>query len=100
MPGQHNFEYLPLLRTYKGRARLHGGGNPSPQTVANRNTRQIHSTTLDAAAQAFSADWRQRKAQRQAADPTLPEVPAGVPILLEAPGLRAMPSSAAAATRP
>lgn len=83
MPGQHNFEYLPLLRTYKGRARLRGGGNPSPQTVANRNTRQIHSATLDAAAQAFSADWRQRKAQRQAADPTLPEVPAGVPILLE-----------------
>ena len=83
MPGQHNFEYLPLLRTYKGRARLRGGGNPSPQTVANRNTRQIHSATLDAAAQAFSADWRQRKAQRQAADPKLPEVPAGVPILLE-----------------
>ena len=88
MPGEHNFEYLPLLRTYKGRAKLRGNGEPSPQTIANRNTRQAHSATLDTAAQAFSADWRQRKAQRQAADPTLPEVPAGVPILLEVdPGL-------------
>lgn len=82
MPGQQ-FDYLPLLRTYKGRARLRGGGAPSPQTIANRNTRQAHSATLDAAAQNFSADWRQRKAQRQAADPTLPAVPASVPILLE-----------------
>ena len=82
MPGQQ-YDYLPLLRTYRGRARLRGGSNPSPQTIANRNTRQAHSATLDAAAQAFSADWRQRKAQRQAADPTLPTVPASVPILLE-----------------
>ncbi|MBC7604884.1 MAG: S8 family peptidase, partial [Ramlibacter sp.] len=84
MPDQQNFEYLPLLRTYKGRARLGGGGgNTSPQTVANRNVRQTHSATLDAVAQAVSADWRERKAQRQVADPTLPELPAGVPILLE-----------------
>jgi len=82
MPGQQ-FDYLPLLRTYKGRARLGGGGSTSPQTVANRNVRQAHSATLDAAAQAFSADWRQRKVQRHSTDPTLPEVPAGVPLLLE-----------------
>ena len=88
MPGQHNFEYLPLIRTFKGRARLRGSGDPSPQTIANRNARQTHSATLDAAAQTFSADWRQRKAQRQAAGQALPEVPAGVPILLEVdPGL-------------
>jgi hypothetical protein len=82
MPGPQ-FDYLPLLRTYKGRARLGGGGNTAPQTVANRNVRQTHSATLDAAAQAFSTDWKARKAQRQATDPTLPEVPAGVPLLLE-----------------
>ena len=88
MPGQHAFDYLPLLRTYKGRARLHGGGKLSPQTIANRSNRQSHTATLDEAAQTFSADWRQRKVQRQAADPTLPEVPASVPILLEVdPGL-------------
>lgn len=57
--------------------------------MANRNVqRQQHSTTLDAAAQTFSTDWKARKAQRQAIDPTLPEVPAGVPLLLEVdPGL-------------
>lgn len=83
MPGQQ-FNYLPLLRTYKGRARLGGGGSTSPQTVANRNVqRQAHSATLDAAAQTFSTDWKARKAQRQATDPTLPEVPAGVSMLLE-----------------
>lgn len=83
MPGQH-FDYLPLLRTFKGRARLGGGGKASPQTVANRNVqRQAHSATLDAAAQTFSTDWKARKAQRQTTDPTLPEVSAGVPLLLE-----------------
>ena len=88
MPGAHNFDYLPLIRTYKGRAKLRGSGDPSPQTIANRNTRQAHSAMLDTAAQAFSADWRERKAQRQAAGPTLPEIQAGVPILLEVdPGL-------------
>lgn len=88
MPGQQ-FDYLPLLRTYQGRARLRGGGNDSPQTVANRNARrQAHSQTLDAAAQEFSGDWRQRKAQRLAIDPNLPEIPAGVSFLLEVdPGL-------------
>jgi hypothetical protein len=82
MPGQQ-FDYLPLLRTYKGRARLGGGGSTSPQTVANRNVRQAHSATLDAAALAFSANWKASKSLRQATDSTLPEVPAGVPLLLE-----------------
>lgn len=82
MPGQQ-FEYLPLLRTYKGRAKLRGGGKPSPQTVANRRVRQAHSEALDTAAQAFSTDWRQRKAQRQMTDPDLPDVPSAVPLLLE-----------------
>lgn len=83
MPGEHGFDYLPLLRTYKGRARLRGSGSPSPQTVANRNARQAHSANLDLAAQTFSADWRLRKLLREASDPALPDVPAGAPILLE-----------------
>jgi hypothetical protein len=40
MPGQRNFEHLPLILREQGRAKLTGGGNPSPQTIANRNARQ------------------------------------------------------------
>lgn len=88
MPGTHNFEYLPLIRTFKGPAKLRGGGKASPQTIANRNARQAHSLVLDTAAQAFSANWQARKAQRQAAGDALPDIPTGVPILLQVdPGL-------------
>ena len=88
MPGAHNFEYLPLIRTFKGPAKLRGRGKASPQTIANRNARQAHSLALDTAAQAFSANWQARKAQRQAAGEALPDIPSGVPILLQIdPGL-------------
>lgn len=88
MPGEHNFEYLPLIRTFKGPAKLRGGGKESPQTIANRNARQAHSLALDTAAQAFSANWQARMAQRQAAGEALPDIPSGVPILLQVdPGL-------------
>lgn len=88
MPGEHNFEYLPLIRAFKGPAKLRGGGKASPQTIANRNARQAHSTTLDTAALAFSANWQARKAARQAAGAALPDIPSGVPILLQVdPGL-------------
>lgn len=88
MPGEHNFEYLPLIRTFKGPAKLRGGGDASPQTIANRNARQAHSVALDTAAQAFSSNWQARKAQRQAVGDALPDIPSGVPILLQVdPGL-------------
>jgi hypothetical protein len=89
MPGAHNFEHLPLLLRYQGKARLRGGGNPSPQTLANKGAqRQTHSVALDTAAQALSANWQVHKARRQAAGQALPEIPAGIPILLKIdPGL-------------
>ncbi|GAB2913693.1 hypothetical protein GCM10027093_60220 [Paraburkholderia jirisanensis] len=84
MAGTHNFEHLPLLLRYQGRARLRGGGDASPQTLANRGIqRQAHSVALDTAAQALSTSWQARKAQRQAAGQALPEIPAGVPIMLQ-----------------
>lgn len=84
MAEAHNFEHLPLLLRYQGKARLRGGGDPSPQTLANKGAqRQAHSVTLDAAAQSVSANWQARKAQRQVTDQTLPEIPAGIPILLQ-----------------
>lgn len=89
MPRAHNFEHLPLLLRYQGKARLRGGGNPSPQTLANNGAqRQAHSVALDTAAQALSANWQAQKAQRQAAGQALPDIPAGIPILLQIdPGL-------------
>lgn len=88
MPGEHNFEYLPLIRAFKGPAKLRGGGKTSPQTLANRSARQAHSAKLEADAAAFTANWQARKAERQAAGEALPDIPAGVPILLQVdPGL-------------
>lgn len=81
MPNGHNFEHLPLLLRYQGRARLRGFGIPSPQTVANRNARQAHSNTLRAAAQSLTANWRGRRAARERQE--LPIIPAGIPILIQ-----------------
>ena len=81
MPGQHNFEHLPLLLRYRGIALLRGFGTPSPQTVANRNARQGHSDALRTSGQTLSANWQERRDQRQGQD--LPVIPEGIPILLQ-----------------
>ncbi|MDR3567112.1 MAG: S8 family peptidase [Syntrophobacteraceae bacterium] len=86
MSNEHNFEYLPLIRRYQGRARLRGGGEPSPLTLANRIARQAHSSDLRAAALSLSANWQERKAQREGQ--ALPAIPKDIPILLQVdPGL-------------
>ncbi|MDD1484082.1 S8 family peptidase [Burkholderia thailandensis] len=81
MPGQHNFEHLPLLLRYRGRARLSGGGKTNPQTLANKNARQAHSAQLRGAAQSLSENWRERRTERDAQE--LPVLPNGIPILLK-----------------
>ncbi len=81
MPGQHNFEYLPLLRRYKGRAKIRGFGTPSPQTVANRQAVQAHVSALRMSAQSLSTTWQIRQAQRQ--NQNLPVIPEGIPVLLK-----------------
>ncbi len=81
MPDEHNFEHLPLLLRYQGRARLRGFGTPSPQTVANRNARQAHSDTLRTAARSLTSNWRDRRAERERQE--LPVIPAGIPILIQ-----------------
>lgn len=86
MPGEHNFAHLPLLLRYHGRARLRGGGKPSPQTRANKNARQTHSDSLRNAAQSLGTQWQERTAQRHEQD--LPIIPQGIPILIQVdPGL-------------
>ncbi len=86
MAGEHNFEHLRLLRRYFGTAKLRGGGQQSPQTLANKNARQAHSQQLQAATQSLTANWTQRKAEREEAE--LPTIPKDIPILLQVdPGL-------------
>jgi hypothetical protein len=86
MPNGHNFEHLPLLRTYQGRAKLRGGGSTAPQTRANAAARAQHQTTLTTAATTVTAQWQQRKAER--VQEHLPVIPEGVPLLLQVdPGL-------------
>ncbi len=82
MPGEHNFEHLQLVRSYRGPAKLRGGGDPSPQTVANQNAqRQAHSDTLRVSSQGWSTTWRGLQESRNLAG--LPDIPAGMPILLQ-----------------
>jgi hypothetical protein len=81
MPDGHNFEHLPLLLRYQGRARLRGGGKQSPQTRANKNARQAHSNALLAASRMLGANWRARREDREGQD--LPVIPQGIPILLQ-----------------
>lgn len=86
MPNGHQFEHLPLLLRYRGRAKLRGGGSPSPQTVANRSARAAHSASLRGAATSLTTTWRAEEATRQAQN--LPVLPAGKPILVKVdPGL-------------
>ncbi len=81
MAGAHNFEHLPLLLRYRGRARLSGRGKTNPQTLANKNARQAHSAHLRGAAQLLSENWRERRTERAAQ--ALPVLPNGIPILLK-----------------
>lgn len=86
MPVGHQFEHLPLLLRYRGRAKLRGGGGPSPQTVANRAARAAHSASLGTSAHTLSTNWKAQDAQRQTKN--LPVLPAGKPILVKVdPGL-------------
>ena len=80
MPGQHTFEHLPLVLREQGRAKLKGGGKPSPQTIANRNDRQAHSNSLATSAQSLKTNWDAIKAQ--IAQEGVPIIPQGIPILL------------------
>lgn len=87
MPGEHDFEHLPLILREYGRAKLKGGGKPSPQTVANKGAaRQAHSTALSSAAQTMRANWEAVK--KEGAERGVPIIPQGVPLLLKVdPGL-------------
>lgn len=82
MPGEHNFEHLPLVLRDQGRAKLTGGGSTAPQTVANKGaSRQSHSTALSSAAQKMKSTWETIK--KESAERGVPIIPQGVPLLLK-----------------
>jgi hypothetical protein len=81
MPGQHNFEHLKLILRERGRAKLKGRGNASPETIANRNARKAHSTALTTAARSLKTNWETIKTQ--SAEQGVPIIPQGIPILLK-----------------
>lgn len=83
MPGAHNFEHLPLILRYHGPARMGLPPLPGPRTLANRTDRQTHSSVLETAVQGLTTSWQTRRAQRQVTEPGAPELPAGVPVLLQ-----------------
>lgn len=81
MATKHNFQHLPLVLSFKGKALLKGGGKESLQTKANKNNRQAHSNNLRTTTQSLSMNWQHIQAQRQAQN--LPAITHGIPILLQ-----------------
>lgn len=83
MPGAHNFEHLPLLLRYQGPARMGKPPLPGDQTRANKNRRHAHALALDAVVHGLSTNWQARRAMRLTTEPEAPELPAGIPLLLQ-----------------
>ncbi len=81
MPDQHNFEHLPLLRRYQGKANIQGGGGRAPQTIANRNAYLAHGRAMQTSAGNVVANWKKQQDDRAAEN--LPVIKEGVPILLK-----------------
>ena len=82
MADKRSFDYLKLLRRENGPANLSGGGPPaSERTVLNRTDRSTHSTSLRATTESFVESHRKTAELRKAEN--LPELSAGIPLLLE-----------------
>ena len=82
MPGQHQFEHLPLVRREDGPARY-----PRPRFVEtqatkdNRSNRGVHSSKLDSQVTAITTNWKTKRDARDAAG--LPKIDSGIPLLLQ-----------------
>lgn len=86
MPPNRQFQHLPLLLRYQGGALLRGGGQPTPQTNANRADFVTHANTLRGSASAATGAWQARQTLRD--QDNLPELAKGIPVLLQVdPGL-------------
>ena len=82
MAGKHNFEHLRLVLRTRAPAKLRGSGNPSPQTLANRDVnRAAHGASIKDSIASLKGRWQHEVAERRAS--SLPVLPAGRPFLLE-----------------
>jgi hypothetical protein len=81
VPGEHNFEHLPLFLRFQGAARLRNPPFQSPQSRANREARVAHSAALRTVSESLSERWRENREGRLNQD--LPLLPAGIPLLLQ-----------------
>lgn len=82
MPGQHQFEHLPLVRREDGPARYARPRFVETQlTKDNRSKRGSHSGKLSGQVSTITNNW---KAQRDARDADgLPKIDKGIPLLLQ-----------------
>ncbi len=86
MVDSQSFPHLHFVRRTKGRAKLHGGGKTSEQTLKNKADRAGHSAAISSAADTALSDWKQQQLERERRG--LPALAAGVPLLLRIdPGL-------------
>ena len=82
MADKRRFDYLKLLRRENGPANLSGGGPAAAErTLMNRTDRSTHSTNLRTTTESFVES--QRKIAELRKSENLPELPAGIPLLLE-----------------
>ena len=75
----HQFEHLPLILRNTGPARLTGGGEADPATLANRENRGAHSGGLVSGATTISDEWRTQQQKRS--EESLPDIEGGIPLL-------------------
>lgn len=82
MADKRSFDYLKLLRRENGPANLSGGGPAAAErTLKNRTDRSTHSTNLRTTTESLVES--QRKIAELRKSENLPELSAGIPLLLE-----------------
>lgn len=82
MADKRNFDYLKLLHRESGPANLSGGGpQVNERTIENRTDRTTHSANLRTTTESVVESRRKVSELRKSAN--LPELTAGIPLLLE-----------------
>lgn len=82
MPGQHQFEHLPLVRREDGPARYARPRFVETQfTKDNRSNRGAHSGKLGGQVSTVTNNWKTQRDSRDAAG--LPKIDTGIPLLLQ-----------------
>ncbi len=76
----HEYPHLPFIGVEVDRARLNGGGNPSPRTEENKRNREEHAARLRQRLDHLNAWWGEQKQQRE--ESGLP-VQSGIPLWVQ-----------------